>query len=65
MLPASGYVCWALQVLAALGAAAPALRDVRFVRVLDLAAPRTCTLALTPDPLHTADAAAATNGAIA
>ena len=62
VLPASGYVCWALQVLAALGAAAPALRDVRFVRVLDLAAPRTCTLALTPDPLHTGDEAGGGRG---
>jgi len=62
VLPASGYVCWALQVLAALGAAAPALRDVRFVRVLDLATPRTCTLALTPDPLHTDDEAGGGGG---
>ena len=62
VLPASGYVCWALQVLAAHGAAAPALRDVRFVRVLDLAAPRTCTLALTPDPLHNGDEAGGGGG---
>ena len=49
VMPGSGYVSWALQVLLEHGPGA-SLSDVRFLRVLDLVKPRTVTLTLTAEP---------------
>ena len=54
VMPGSGYMSWALQVLQEHGSGA-SLKDVRFLRVLDLSKPRTVTLTLTTEPSFSDD----------